>query len=44
MRYPDLRVSRESGLGGRLLSDVQLTEDAVIVAVRAIFENPQPRR
>ncbi len=34
VRYLELRVSRESSLGGRLLSDVQLTEDAVIVAVR----------
>ena len=34
VRYLELRVTRESGLGGRMLSQVELTEDAVIVAVR----------
>jgi len=34
VRYLDLRVGRDSGLGGRLLSELELTEDAVIVAVR----------
>jgi CIC family chloride channel protein len=34
VRYLDLRVGRESGLGGKLLSELELTEDAVIVAVR----------
>ena len=34
VRYLDLRVTRESGLGGRMLSDIHLTPDAVIVAVR----------
>ena len=34
VRYLDLRVGRESGLGGKLLSDLELAEEAVIVAVR----------
>ncbi len=34
VRYLTLRVTRESGLGGRMLSDIHLTPDAVIVAVR----------
>lgn len=34
VRYLELRVGRDSGLGGRLLSELDLTEDAVIVAVR----------
>jgi CIC family chloride channel protein len=34
VRYLELRVAPSSGLGGRELMDVGLTEDAVIVAVR----------
>ena len=34
VRYLELRVTHESGLDGRPLSELQLTEDAVIVAVR----------
>ena len=34
VRYLELRVSAESGLDGKELSDIDLTEDAVIVAVR----------
>ena len=34
VRYLELRVSRESGLAGRALSEWALTSDAVIVAVR----------
>jgi Trk K+ transport system NAD-binding subunit len=34
VRYLELRVTRESGLSGRVLSQVKLTENAVIVAIR----------
>ncbi|MYA18749.1 MAG: CBS domain-containing protein [Chloroflexi bacterium] len=34
VRYLELRVTHESDLDGKLLSDIDLTEDAVIVAVR----------
>ncbi len=34
VRYLELRVTHESGLDGKELSDIDLTEDAVIVAVR----------
>ena len=34
VRYLELRVTPESGLDGRALADVELTEDAVVVAVR----------
>jgi CIC family chloride channel protein len=34
VRYLELRVSPQSGLGGRLLNELDLTEDAIVVAVR----------
>jgi CBS domain-containing protein len=34
VRYLDLRMGRENGLNGKLLPELELTEDTVIVAVR----------
>ena len=44
VRYLELRVTPESNLDGTLLSDLRLTDDAVIVAVRHPGRHADPAR